>query len=54
LILRYPEGKSDITGYIYESWHLRYVGIELATKLYNDGDWLTLEEYYGIDSKYSN
>lgn len=54
LVLRYPEGKSDITGYIYESWHLRYVGIELATKLYNDGDWLTLEEYYGIDSKYSN
>ena len=54
LILRYPEGKSDITGYIYESWHLRYVGVELATKLYNNGDWLTLEEYYGIDSKYSN
>ena len=53
LILRYPEGKEEITGYIYESWHLRYVGIELATKLYNDGDWITLEEYYGIDSKYS-
>ena len=53
LILRYPKGKESITGYMYESWHMRYVGVELATKLYNDGDWITLEEYYGIDSKYS-
>lgn len=53
LILRYPKGKENITGYIYESWHLRYVGVELATKLYNNGNWITLEEYYGIDSKYS-
>ena len=53
LIIRYPKDKSNITGYMYESWHLRYVGTELATKLYNDGNWITLEEYYGIDSKYS-
>ena len=53
LIIRYPKGKSDLTGYMYESWHLRYVGVELATKLYNNGDWITVEEYYGIDSKYS-
>jgi len=53
LIIRYPKGKESITGYIYESWHLRYVGVELATKLYNDGEWITLEEYYGIDSKYN-
>lgn len=53
LILRYPKGKENITGYMYEPWHLRYVGVDLATKLYNDGDWITLEEYYGIDSKYS-
>ena len=53
LILRYPQGKEEITGYMYESWHLRYVGVELATKLYNGGNWITLEEYYGIDSKYS-
>lgn len=52
LIIRYPKGKDNITGYMYESWHLRYVGVELATKLYNDGNWITLEEYYGIDSKY--
>lgn len=53
LILRYPKGKESITGYMHESWHMRYVGVELATKLYNGGDWITLEEYYGIDSKYS-
>ena len=52
-ILRYPKGKDNITGYMYESWHFRYVGTELANKLYNDGNWITLEEYFGIDSKYS-
>lgn len=51
-IIRYPEGKDSITGYMYEPWHLRYVGVELATKLYNNGSWITLEEYYGIDSSY--
>ena len=53
-IIRYPKGKEDITGYKYESWHLRYVGKELAEKLYNNGDWITMEEYFGITSKYSN
>jgi len=53
-IIRYPKGKSDITGYMYEPWHIRYVGVELATKLYNGGNWITLEEYFGITSKYSN
>lgn len=53
LILRYPKGKDNITGYMHESWHLRYVGTELASKLYNNGDWITLEEYFGIDSKYN-
>ncbi|MBQ8472551.1 MAG: D-alanyl-D-alanine carboxypeptidase family protein [Bacilli bacterium] len=51
-ILRYPENKQDITGYIYEPWHYRYVGVELAEKLYNNGNWITMEEYFGIDSKY--
>lgn len=51
-IIRYPKNKSDITGYMYEPWHLRYVGKELAQKLYNNGDWITLEEYFGIDSTY--
>ena len=53
-ILRYPEGKTNETGYIHESWHFRYVGKELAQKLYNDGNWITLEDYFGIDSKYTN
>lgn len=52
-IIRYPKGKESVTGYIYESWHLRYVGKELAKTLYNNGDWLTIEEYYGITSSYS-
>lgn len=52
-IIRYPKGKEEITGYQYESWHLRYVGKELAKKLYNDGNWLTMEEYFGISSKYN-
>lgn len=51
-IIRYPKGKEHITGYMYEPWHLRYIGIDLATKLYNSGNWITLEEYFGIDSKY--
>ncbi len=51
-IIRYPEGKDDETGYTYESWHVRYVGTDLSYKLYNDGDWITLESYLGITSKY--
>ncbi|MDD2409868.1 MAG: M15 family metallopeptidase [Bacilli bacterium] len=51
-IIRYPKGKEKITGYKYEPWHLRYVGLSLAEKLYNDGEWITMEEYFGIDSKY--
>ncbi|MCH5166854.1 MAG: M15 family metallopeptidase [Erysipelotrichales bacterium] len=53
-IIRYPQGKEDETGYMYESWHVRYVGKELALTLYNDGDWITLESYLGITSKYAN
>ncbi len=53
-IIRYPKGKEDLTGYKYESWHLRYVGKDLANKLYNGGNWLTMEEYFGITSEYSN
>ncbi len=50
-IIRYPQGKSDITGYCYEPWHLRYVGVEAATKIAQSG--LCLEEYYGITSFYN-
>ena len=51
-ILRYPKGKTSETGYIYESWHYRYVGVDLATKLYNGGNWISLENYFGITSQY--
>lgn len=50
-ILRYPKGKENITGYMFEPWHYRYVG-ELSKTLYNNGSWITLEEYFGIDSYY--
>ena len=43
-ILRYPKDKIDVTGIIYEPWHYRYVGKELAAELYGLG--LTLEEYF--------
>lgn len=45
-ILRYPEGKEDITGYIYEPWHLRYVGEEVANQIMNNNT--TLEQYLGV------
>ncbi len=51
-ILRYPQGKTNETGYKFEPWHFRYVGVELAGSLYNGGDWLTMEDYFGIASEY--
>ena len=42
-ILRYPEGKEDITGIDYEPWHFRYVGKDAATIIMDNG--LTLEEF---------
>lgn len=43
-ILRYPEGKEAITGYAYEPWHIRYVGIQAASVMYEKRR--TLEEYF--------
>jgi len=42
-ILRYPKGKEEITGIIYEPWHFRYVGIDVAEQIFNSG--FTLDEY---------
>ena len=42
-IFRYPKDKTGVTGIIYEPWHYRYVGLELAQELHTSG--LTLEEY---------
>ena len=46
-IIRYPEGKEDITGYQYESWHYRYIGEEHSRHFAMNN--LTLEEYLGLD-----
>ena len=45
-IVRYPEGKEDITGFMYEPWHLRYVG-EIAEDIYQQQ--ITLEEYLNVE-----
>lgn len=47
-IVRYTAGKEDITGYDYEPWHLRYVGIELATEMYKKNT-QTLEEFFSVN-----
>jgi len=51
-IIRYPQDKEHITGYMYEPWHVRYVGKDLAGKVKASG--LCLEEYFGITSAYDN
>ena len=51
-ILRYPKGKEYLTGYAYESWHYRYLGVDLATKVYESG--LTYNEYYAYYCEYKN
>ena len=43
-VLRYPKGKEEITGFQFEPWHFRFVGLELARELYEEG--ITLDEYY--------
>jgi zinc D-Ala-D-Ala carboxypeptidase len=45
-VMRYPEGKEQITGYKHESWHFRYVGPEIADEIFKRN--LTLEEYLGV------
>lgn len=49
-IVRYPKGKESITGYRWEPWHLRHVGVPTATHLKKTG--LTLDEYLGVTSRY--
>lgn len=46
-ILRYPSGKTPVTGYSYEPWHFRFVGIDLATAMHDQGI-TTLEEYFSL------
>jgi hypothetical protein len=46
-VLRYPEGKDSVTGYTFEPWHWRYIGVEAATDMYTKGE-STLEQYYEV------
>ena len=46
-LLRYPADKVAITGYQYEPWHFRYIGVPLATEMHKDGV-ETLEEFFGL------
>lgn len=48
LIIRYPQDKEDITGYMYEPWHLRYLGESTARLVHDSG--LTLDEFLGVES----
>ena len=48
-IVRYPKGKQHITQFMEEPWHLRYLGVELATKVHDSG--LTYDEYYDLYMK---
>ena len=53
-IIRYPEGKQNITGYKYEPWHIRYVGSAISKQIHDAGTDITLEELFGITSQYQN
>ena len=48
-IMRYPKGKQDITGYAYEPWHFRYIGVDYATAIYDTDVFYTVEEYFGVE-----
>ena len=48
-VLRYPKGYRAITGFQYEPWHFRYVGLELAQEMNNKGI-KTLEEFWDLGS----
>ena len=46
-LIRYPDGKQDVTGFKYEPWHVRYVGVALATEMQRTGV-STMEEFFGL------
>jgi D-alanyl-D-alanine carboxypeptidase len=46
-LLRYPQGLDQVTGYTFEPWHYRYIGVQLATELHNTGV-PTLEQFFGL------
>lgn len=46
-VVRYPAVKTPITGYVYEPWHLRFIGVDAATEMHTTGT-ATLEEFFGL------
>jgi zinc D-Ala-D-Ala carboxypeptidase len=46
-VLRYPLGETEVTGYEFEPWHFRYVGVELATEMHETGA-ATMEAFFGL------
>ena len=46
-IIRYEDGATGTTGYSWEPWHLRYIGVELA-EAYDAGGYRTLEDFFGL------
>lgn len=45
-IIRYQKDKETLTGYKYEPWHIRYIGVDLATQVYKTGQ--TLEQFFSL------
>lgn len=48
-IVSYPNGSEPVTGYVYEPWHVRYVGTAVATDMHDSGV-VTLQEYFGVEA----
>ncbi|PKQ18874.1 MAG: D-alanyl-D-alanine carboxypeptidase [Actinobacteria bacterium HGW-Actinobacteria-8] len=48
-IVSYPEGYEAVTGYVYEPWHIRYVGVAVATDMHDTGV-RTLQEYFDVEA----
>lgn len=47
-VIRYEDGATDVTGYEWEPWHLRYIGVDLA-QAYHDGGFHSLEAFFGLE-----
>ena len=48
-IMRYPKGKQEITGYAYEPWHFRYIGVDYATQIYETDVYCSFEEFFEVE-----
>lgn len=48
-IVRYEDAATEVTGYEWEPWHLRYIGVDLA-RAYHDGGFRSLEAFFGLEA----